>query len=458
MAKSGRLTFQNKMKHMVFDLRQKIQSGEYAEGEYLPSELTLIGLYSLSKNSVRSALNQLVEEGLVMKVPRVGTQVTFSAIEKQKIRFGMYPSLYSEAQMDQILLKFHEKYPNMNVEVVDLPYESTQSIQNLMKLGIIDVLSVNMMDMYHFRESSLDMLQGQQIREESYAFLNPPFQKDTGELAALPFIHSPVIMVYNKEHIRERRLFEPDSSWSWDDLHELLRDLKGPNRYSLALQLYSLNRWPIFLLQQSLFSGRDWSGEVLNEKDGKQALSGLAWLRSLIHEEGMFPLALAQGELEAEKLFKEQKVSVILTTYYMLNQLKDADFPYDVAPLPHFDNGRTLLLATGIAVNAGSNQKAQAQILADFLVSDEIQAHLRKHTFSLPSNRYITETVDVELPSKPSRIGLHREIAHLYTTHHDVGLAINDLVQFRENLKQYFSYLMDEAALLDNLKSQKLHF
>ncbi|KKO54917.1 extracellular solute-binding protein [Paenibacillus sp. DMB20] len=447
MAKSDRYTFQSKMKRMVTDLRHKIHSGVYAKGEYLPSELALIELYGLSKNSVRQALEQLVGEGLIAKIPRVGTQVVFSPSLKRSIRFGIYPSLFAEAELTPILKEFHDRYPDVRVEIVDLPYESANSICNLMKLGIVDVLSVNMQDMLYFQDSgNTGLFLAQEKRESMYSFLNPPFQNEEGNLSVLPFVHSPVIMAYNKEHLRERRLFEPDSSWSWNDLHEMLRSLKRPNRYSLALQLYSLNRWPIFLLQQ----GKDFlNGDVTPE-----ALSGLNWLRGIIHEEGMFPLALAQGELDAEKLFKEQKVSVILTTYYMLNQLKDAGFSYDVAPLPHFENGRTLLLSTGIGVNAVSKDKEMAQALADFLVSDGVQEYLRRHSYSLPTNRYITETVEVEISGKPSRLGLHREMSHLYTTYREVGLDMNDLVFFRENLKRYFSYLIGEEELLSALKSR----
>ncbi|NMO96428.1 extracellular solute-binding protein [Paenibacillus lemnae] len=448
MAKSDRYTFQSKMKHMMADLRQKINSGIYAHGEYLPSEMTLIELYSLSKNSVRQALDQLVQEGLIIKVPRVGTQVIASSREKRKIRFGMYPSLYMEAEMDAVLALFGERYPDTSVEIVDLPYEHPESIANLMRLGIVDALSVNMQDMMHFQESgSTGLFRTQQPRASTYSFLHAPFMDDEGQLAVQPFIHSPVVMAYNKEHLREKQQFEPDSSWSWDELQHMLRSLRSPGRYSFALQLYSLNRWPIFLMQQREAgdTGPSWS----------QACKGLAWLRGLIHEEGMFPLALAQGDFEAEKLFREQKVSVILTTYYMLNQLKDVAFAFDVAPLPHFGNGSTLLLGTGIGVNVLSREQELAQSFADFLVSDEVQEHIRRHSYSLPANRYMTENVDPELAGKPSRLNLHRELAHLYKTCRDVGLSLDEMIALREQLKHYFSYLMDEDELLSVLGSKQ---
>ncbi|MGO4790980.1 extracellular solute-binding protein [Paenibacillus sp. 2KB_20] len=447
MAKSDRYTFQNKMKRMVTDLRQKIKSGAYAQGDYLPSEMSLIELYGLSKNSVRQALDQLVQEELIVKVPRVGTQVVASTGQVRKIRFGMYPSLYAEAEMEALLALFQERHPDIFVEIVDLPYEHAESIANLMRLGIVDVLSVNMQDMMHFQESgSTGLFLPQQPYASTYTFLHAPFVDAEGKLAAKPFIHSPVILAYNKEHLREKRQFEPDSGWSWDDLQRMLRELKSPGRYSLALQLYSLNRWPIFLMQNR--------GDTEIDSSWSRAIEGLSWLRGLIHEDGMFPLALAQGAFEAENLFREQKVSVILTTYYLLNQLKGASFTYDVAPLPHFDNGTTLLLGTGIGVSAHSKEQELAQNFADFLASNEVQEYIRRHSYSLPANRYITENVDPEMEGRPSRLNLHREMAHLYKTCKDIRLSLDEMLLFREQLKQYFSYLIDEEELMSGLGSK----
>lgn len=444
MAKSDRYTYQNKMKHMVTDLRQQIKRGTYAQGEYLPSEMTLIELYGLSKNSVRQALDQLVQEELIVKVPRVGTQVVAASRQSRKIRFGLYPSLYAEAEMEDVLALFQERHPGVAVEIVDLPYEHPESIANLMRLGIVDVLSVNIQDMMHFQENgSTGLFYRQEPRASTYTFLHGPFMDAEGRLAAQPFIHSPVLLAYNKEHLREKRQFEPDSSWGWDDLQRMLRELRSPGRYSLALQLYSLNRWPIFLMQRR--------GNAEIDASWSRAVEGLSWLRGLIHEDGMFPLALAQGAFEAEKLFREQKVSVILTTYYLLNQLKGATFDYDVAPLPHFDHGTTLLLGTGIGVSACSKERELAQSFADFLVSDEVQVYIRRHTYSIPANRYITENVDPEMEGRPSRLNLHREIAPLYKTCRDVGLSLDEMLLFRERLKQYFSYLVDERELISVL-------
>lgn len=57
------------------DLRSKIESGEYAPGQRLPSADDLHEIYEVAPNTARKALRMLVDEGLaVMSVGR-GTYV-----------------------------------------------------------------------------------------------------------------------------------------------------------------------------------------------------------------------------------------------------------------------------------------------------------------------------------------------------------------------------------------------
>ncbi len=56
-------------------LRAKIQAGEFAPGERLPTEQALSAAYAVSRPTVRSALAQLCDEGLVLKRQGLGSFV-----------------------------------------------------------------------------------------------------------------------------------------------------------------------------------------------------------------------------------------------------------------------------------------------------------------------------------------------------------------------------------------------
>ena len=68
---------QPKYKEIADDLRQRIQSGKYGQGDKLPTEEELSDAYDASRNTVRQAIDRLTREGLVAKRQGQGTFVMF---------------------------------------------------------------------------------------------------------------------------------------------------------------------------------------------------------------------------------------------------------------------------------------------------------------------------------------------------------------------------------------------
>lgn len=79
---------------------KKIQSGEYAVGSLIPSERDLGESFGISRMTVRQALNQLVQEGVLNREKGRGTFVSRSKLEQKNImsfseavrRKGLAPS------------------------------------------------------------------------------------------------------------------------------------------------------------------------------------------------------------------------------------------------------------------------------------------------------------------------------------------------------------------------------
>lgn len=68
-------------------LKGMIEKGRYAVGERLPSEMELSQMCKLNRNTVRQAISQLVDEGLVVKKNGVGTFVT--SRNDDKLRYSL---------------------------------------------------------------------------------------------------------------------------------------------------------------------------------------------------------------------------------------------------------------------------------------------------------------------------------------------------------------------------------
>lgn len=57
------------------DVRRRVTEGSLGPGAMVPSELSLVELYGVSRGTVRSALAVLVDEGLIEVVPGQGRRV-----------------------------------------------------------------------------------------------------------------------------------------------------------------------------------------------------------------------------------------------------------------------------------------------------------------------------------------------------------------------------------------------
>lgn len=450
--KPDRVTFQSRFDEMIQTLRREIIRSERPPGSYLPSELSLAEHYNLSKKSVRKALDLLVEEGLISKVPRVGNRVRMlETQEAVALTVGCYPSVEGEAQFAELIGRFVTQYPHIKVETVSLPYtDYPDSIKRYLENGWLDVITLNG---WNFREiaehDALDLLEPQTASSGSYPYLHRMCSHE-GKMYVQPLIFSPVILCYNKTMFRELGMEEPDSSWSWGQLLDTaLRIKQERDIFGFYAHIASANRFTIPLLQRNYRFAGD-SPRFLY--DDPVLWGCLGEFRDLMYSQGLFPAFLSENDADAEKLFSQQKAAVIMTTYFGLKHLKQVDFDYDLAPLPYEQSARTLLLVTGLAINRFSKQKEAAKLFVDFMSSEASQLYIRQHTLSIPAHKASAEWTGAERLYRPSRYHLYREITPTFGTHVELGLPIRELSRFRDELKLFWSNLETPESVAERLR------
>ncbi|MBE3595505.1 MAG: extracellular solute-binding protein [Hydrogenibacillus sp.] len=450
----NRATFHARLNAMINTLRQDITGGKWKIGEYLPSESALAEQYHLSKNSVRKGLESLVQEGLIVKQPRKGNMVVNLSDEKTVIKFGYYSSLVYEAQIIQLIEEFHRSYPHVLVQPIPLnPEHYYQYAKNLIDTGVIDVFTINYGHFREFVEQDAEhVFEPLRVSADVYSFASDPFIID-GALYVQPFILSPVVLCYNVKHFRELDLPEPDSSWTWNKLVHVALELakRDPQRYGFYFHPLSVNRWPIFLLQSGGQLGSTDNGSTICDSP---LMEGLELCRTLIQRNEIFPTYLSDNEVDAEALFLEEKVSMIMTTYFNLNHLQSAQFPFDLSALPYYKKPATLLLIIGLAINRHSKRKAVAQLLVDFLLSRQAQMKIRRETYSIPSLKPVAESTEDEVPGmyRPSRFSLYREIIPTFRLHSDLNIKYQSLTLMNQELKRYWSQIEDNEEFCKRIK------
>lgn len=444
-AKPKRTTFRIRLEEMVVSLRNDIGMGRYAPGDFLPSEHHLIEQFSLSKNSVRKGLERLVEQGLVEKVPRIGTRVVQTAAEATvTIRLGYFSTLLEHVNLLTLLNRFHQTYPGIVVQPVPLP--STRNVSELtdfLNAEPIDVVTVNnemFENMLEYGPVS-DQLEPLEPSDSLYPFLYRPFT-DAHALYVLPLVFSPFVLVYNKAHFRETDLPEPDDGWTWDDVGNAAKRLSiSRGHLGFYMHYLSINRWPLFLLQSGVRFGRSPEGRLAFDRNLLHTAAATG--ASLLAAQNVASAYLSERDADAEALFAQQKVSMIVTSYFSLNSLRETDLDYDIAPLPHSGEPATLMLAIGLAINKISSKKQAAKTFVDYCTGAEAQSFIRITTLSLPSHKEAAEWSGDDDLNRPSRHFVYRDLVPTYRLYADMNIRYVDLVRMCSELKLYWAGLDD---------------
>ncbi len=452
--KISRKTFRLRLDEMICSIRDDIISGRHGTGDYLPSEYDLGKKFQLSNKSVRKGLDVLVNEGLIEKIPKVGNLVAWPSSDQSIIvRLGYHRSTSNEIALPLLLSEFRKKYPHILVQPVEIPKENIyQSINEYINAGMLDVVSFNQ---FTFRElvenDRVELLQPCQPNEGLYPFVSKAFDHGSQQFVQ-PIAFSPVLLCYNRDHFAEAGISEPDSSWTWKDLLQHAERLAiEKERFGFYFHLFSTNRWPLFLLQNGSVFSRNAEGHYMISDTG--LIESLDVCGAILDAPNVFPTMLSASDADAEELFLAGKVSMILTSYFALNDLKNASFPYDVAPVPHLHDFKTLLIVIGFGISRKSQVKEAARQLVDFLQSPASQLTIRQKTLSLPALKSAAEWSGKELIQRPSRFNMYREIIPTYRLFTDLQLSTGQLTGMFREVKQYWSKLHDKHTLYQRLEN-----
>ncbi|MEF3311351.1 extracellular solute-binding protein [Paenibacillus sp. GYB004] len=443
--------FLQQLRDMVDGLRESIRGGAFPDGEYLPSEKELAAKFGLSNNSVRKGLEQLVEEGWIEKVPRVGNRVRANSVERRPVTLTLNcnQASFRNLELAALLDDFHRRHPWITVKTK--AYGGTLEDEH----GDGEAADLIMLDNYQF----------QRIAEEGRALYFKALPSKEGIYPALsklfvfeeacrmqPIIFSPIVLCYNKAHFRECGLEEPDGSWTWDDLMGCAERLSnGKGRYGFGAHVQDMNRWPIFLLQ----SGERFERENGRLKDlrGSRLLQSMRIAKSLIHNRKASPLFLSESNNDTIKLFMEGKLSMILNSYMGLNVWKQSDLDYDLSPVPFIHEPRTLMICLGLGVNARSGHMKEAMLLADYLGSSRASRLIASRTLSIPALRPLPALAADSSIRRPERYGLYRDILFSCRTHGDLNIPLSAFPAIFQPLKEYWADMIGEDELCERIGS-----
>lgn len=449
LRKPSRTTFDERLNYMIEAIRTKITTNEYVIGSYIPSILHLSKEYQLSINSVQKGLDVLLNEGLIERIPRVGIKVIAKQVTTLSI--GYYTTLNDELDLQHLIEAFEARYPSIKINLIPLQFANyVETTEAYLKNEFVDAVAINHLNFLHFSELIEDLSHLFEVIQPNtsiYPFLNEAFTVNE-QLYAQPIIFSAVVLCYNKDFFTTHQIPDPPSNWTWNEFINMLELIEEKTSSNLSFYFYpgTWNRWPIFLMQ----SGLNFT-EVPNALSSQEILDGIDMCYQLIHRQNTFSLLLSSNDTNVEKMFLEQSVPVMMTTYYRLNQLKETSFEFEIVPLPYVNVPKTLLLPIGFAINQRSKKKELAKLFLNFLSSSEAQLHIRKHTYSIPALQQAAEWEGEELLYRPANFQMFKDITAQFGLISDLNLNFDQMQQLHNIMNRYWTGLQDKESTTNQL-------
>jgi multiple sugar transport system substrate-binding protein len=372
-------------------LRQKIESGEYAPGEYIPAENELAQSFQLSRPSVRKALSELSEEGLIRTFRGKGSVVleTDQSLTVLNLFWGM-PAFEYEA-VSRLVEQFNKTNKKIRVDLIQVPRNVALSKEgaaggkikpDLVGLGnsqFLQAAEIGIDELYLPLDLRLDDFFDTYVRAFSYE----------GRMYAAPLGFAPIVLLYNKTMFDEAGLNYPGDDWTWE---ELLKAAKALTRYDgLQAERYgfsfaaNFNRWPLFVLQNGGSFTRNGSFQF----DDPRLREALQFSYELIYKHKVSPIVSIGNQKTGEELFLRQKVGMILTSYIFLEQFRDIDFEWNFVRFPGRVRNAGLGIAAGIAISAECRKVEAAKTFIQYMTSQSSQANFKQNVCYIPARRSV---------------------------------------------------------------------
>jgi multiple sugar transport system substrate-binding protein len=380
-------------------LREKILTGYIKPGEFLLSENELCKHYGLSRNSIRKSLDQLVSEGLLVKLAGKGAIVPHDLQIDNGLRKVLHivapsPSYFLDNGIPIMLDAFRSDYPHVDVKLLTLPsmgYWESIRISGEMGLSpdIILVTDTQFSDSNHL-DSFLDLTP---LCEESLDNLYPNVLnafRCKKLIKAVPTTFSTVFLAYNPSLFAAHGTPVPNQQWTRDEFKKaaesLTTDTNGDgilDQYGFSLSSH-MSRWPVFALQYGFTPE--------GTRDNRDTiLKTFTFFHDILYHSRCAMFHLNSPKRITNHPFVKGKSGMALTTTFEMSAWENLDFKPRVAPLPLGDVDATLLMANALMIPSGCGEPELAKAFVKIAIRPDVQEKMSRSTPFISVLRNVNE-------------------------------------------------------------------
>lgn len=432
---------------LLADLKLKMMSGELPEGSYLPSENDLSRVYGLSRPTVRKAIAELSGEGFIRTIPGKGSQVLGTEHLELKVTvlklYWILPS-HEYPLIKKIIKRFNAEHRHIQVQLItfdtySLPPFFTEEAMDSTAVQP-DLICLTNRLMLHLQSSDLNrMLLPLNDRMEAdkariYPFLWSPLMQN-GQTYAMPITFSPLMLMYNQTMFEQAGVPLPHNDWVSADLTRAAVRLTKENPDGTMQYGFSFSpsffRWPLFFMQEGGKFVED--GRSFPLSGGQER--GIRFILDLLYKHRVSPLVYRSMEL-SEQFFYQGKAAMMMSTYYLDGLHRESSFRWGICRFPAGSCGQSLAISTSIGIIRQSPHAEEAAYFLNYLVSEDIQAFIKKNSTTLPAVRSVAEEEQFPHDAFTGDGYYHFKSAlHDIRLVNDLGLSIEEMTRLNEAME-----------------------
>ena len=339
----------------------------------------------------------------------------------------------------RIAQMFMEKYPDIKVEIMLVPYERYEDkVRTLIGAGDApDLIQVNddyvvdytkrnaLMPLTRFIEASGYVREDMFERIWDFTWVN-------GEMMAMTPVSKVRSFIYNVDAFRDAGLpmlttTWEDPAWTWETMLDYAKKLTKTDPVGRTIQ-YGVSIYHDTGCEDIWTSNANTEG--IFSKDGTtlaaaspEGIEALQFLADLTNKWNVQPSKGALQQITADNMFLSGRLAMMLGGTMTLPTLRQQGigFEWDVAPIPMKKHGfqEGSLVCYGIPRNARNPEAAWK--LLDFIMSDEALSVWAETGFGIPSRKSASDAfIRPDLPPKNQNVFIDGMNYHksVYFTEH----------------------------------------